>query len=105
MEASTEELTAIVDLRMDADVERAYRLPGSGSPSALYVLDGQQIAAVASTADGRELAPGSEDDRAVLTFWADEARILVTEGSPSSIWSGGIIGGGVVRSVRCKRDR
>jgi hypothetical protein len=68
------------------------------------VFDGQQIGALASTADGRDLAPGSQHDGALLTFWDDVARILVTEGSPFSIWYGGTIGDGVVRSVGWKRD-
>jgi hypothetical protein len=66
------------------------------------VFDGQQIGARASTADGRDFTPGSEHDSALLTFWADEARILVTQGSPFSIWYGGIVGDGVVRSVGWK---
>lgn len=104
MDASTEKLTAVVDLRLNADADRAYRLPGSGSPSLLYVFDGQQIGALARTADGRDLVPGSEHQGALLTFWADEVRILVAEGSPFSIWYGGIVGDGVVRSVGWIRD-
>lgn len=68
------------------------------------MFDGQQIGALASTADGRDFAPSSQHDGACLAFWADEARILVTEGSPFSIWYGGTIGDGVVWPVGWKRD-
>ena len=104
MTASTEELTAVVDLRLHADAGRAYHLPGDGSRSLLYVFDGQQIGAMAVTADGRDLVPASEHEGVVLTFWADEARILVTAGSKFSVWYGGTVGEGIVRSVGWNSD-
>lgn len=103
--SSIEELTALVDLRLHAATDRAYRLPGSGSRSLLFVFDRKQIGAMASTADGRDLAPGTKHDAALLTFWEDEVRILVTEGSPFSIWYGGVVGNGTVRSVGWKNAR
>lgn len=104
MASSTEELTAVVDLHLHPAVDRAYRLPGAGSRSLLYVFDGQQIGAQAVTADGRDLVPGSEHTATVLTFWADEARIIVTEGARFSVWYGGTVGDGLVSSVGWKRD-
>jgi hypothetical protein len=97
--ASAEELTAIVDLRFNSEVGGAYRLPGAGSKSLLYVFDGKQIGARAASADGDDLVPGSQHEEVLLTFWADEARILVTQGAAFEVWYGGIVGEGVVESV------
>jgi hypothetical protein len=96
---SAEELTAVVDLRLYAQADRAYRLPGTGSPSLLYVFNEQQIGALATTADERDLVPGSEHTGVLLTFWTDEARILVAEGASLAVWYGGVVGEGEVRSV------
>lgn len=35
----------------------------------------------------------------LLTFWTDEARILVAEGASLAVWYGGVVGEGEVRSV------
>lgn len=100
--ASAEELTAVVDLRLNSGAGRAYRLPGAGTRSLLYVFGRHQIGALAITADGRDLVPGSEHDGAQLTFWVDQARSLVSEGSSFAVWYGGIVGHGEVQSVGWK---
>jgi hypothetical protein len=56
--ASADELTAVIDLRLYAEPDNAYQPPGAGSRSLLYVFDGQQIWALAATADGRDLLLG-----------------------------------------------
>lgn len=99
MAASTEELSAVVDLRLRDGAGRTYRLPGAGSRSLLYVFNGQRIGAHATTADGCDLVPGSEHEGVVLNFWADEARDLVAVGSTFEVWYGGIVGDGEVQSV------
>jgi hypothetical protein len=100
--ASAKDLTAVVDLCLDADADRAYRLPGAGSRSLVYVFDGREIGALAVTADGRDLVPGSEHEGARLTFWVDKARILVSEGSSFAVWYGKVVGHGLVQSVGWK---
>jgi len=94
-----EKLTALVNLSLFAQAERAYRLPGAGSRSLLYVFDGRQIGAHVVTADGRDLVPGSEHKGVLLTFWTDEARILVVQGISFEVWYGGVVGEGKVQSV------
>jgi len=74
-------------------------LSGNGSRSLLYVFDGRQIGAMAVTADAAELVPGSNHDAVVLTFWADEARTIVAKEARFSVWYGGTVGEGSVRSV------
>lgn len=98
MYTSAEELTAVVDLRLAAH-DRTFRLPGTGSPSLLYVFDGQQIGARAVTLDGSDLMPNSTHEGVALTFWADEARVLVVPGQTFMVWYGGDVGEGTVRSV------
>jgi hypothetical protein len=99
MASSADKLTAIVDLRLNSDGGHAYRLPGAGSRSLLYVFDGKQIGAHAATADGKDLVPGSQHKHVLLAFWTNYARILVSESATFEIWYGDIVGDGVVRSV------
>jgi hypothetical protein len=84
---------------MHAEADRAFRLPGAGSRSLLYVFGGQQIGANAVTSDGRDLVPGSSHDGVVLTFWDDAARIAVTAHSEFFLWYGGRVGNGFVQSI------
>jgi hypothetical protein len=97
--ANTEGLTAVVHLHLHDAAGRAYRLPGAGSRSLLYVFDGQQIGALATTADERDLVPGSQREGVLLRFWTDEARGLVAVGSSFTVWYGSIVGDGEVQSA------
>ena len=95
----SEPFVAVVSLALDAGEDRAYRLPGKGTPSLLYVFDGQQIGAFAETADGQDLTPGSSHVGLRLTFWAPEAPNWVREGSTFDVWYGGTVGHGSVERL------
>ena len=62
-------VTAIARLDLDSLDDRQYQLPGSGTPSLIYVFGpDEQIGARAYTADGRDLTPGSTHDDIRLDF-------------------------------------
>ena len=91
---------AIVRLELDALDGRHFRLPGDGTRSLIYVFgDAEQVGARASTADGRDLTPGSTHDSVRLDFWAPQAGDVVHVGRAFEIWYGGTVGRGSVESV------
>ncbi len=47
---------------------------------------------------GAELVPGKDTDAEVL-FWADEARIYATVGTPFELWYGRPVGHGTVTAL------
>jgi hypothetical protein len=95
----SEPFFAIVSITLDASEDRAYRLPGAGTRSLLYVFDGQQIGARAETMDGQDLVPGTTHSGVRLTFWAPEAPDIIHEGSGFDVWYGGTVGHGSVESL------
>lgn len=76
--------TAVVRLVFDSSEDRSFRLPGSGSPSLLYVFEGKQIGALAETSDGEDLTPGTSHEGVRLTFWAPESEAIVRPPSLSA---------------------
>jgi len=66
----------------------------------IYVFgDAEQVGARASTADGRDLMPGSTHESVRLDFWAPQAEVLIRVGRAFEIWYGGTVGHGSVESV------
>ena len=91
---------AIVRLELDASEDRHFRLPGDGTPSLIYVFgEDEQIGALASTADGRDLTPDTSHGSVRLDFWAPQAKDIVRAGRAFEIWYGGTVGRGSVDSV------
>lgn len=64
----------------------------------LFVFDGRQIGAEAASRSG-DFVPGSEHPSVSLTFWAEDARVMVTPNRSFEVWYGGVIGNGRVDSV------
>jgi hypothetical protein len=83
--------------------DRAFNLPGTGSPSLLFVFSGQQLGALAVSSDDRGFAPGTIHDHVRLTFWASEASDQVHPGDNFDIWYGGIVGHGSIESIEMER--
>jgi len=83
--------------------DRRFRCPGSGCRSFLYRFETAEsmLGAHAVTADGHDLAPGTEHQGAVLAPWAEIAQVFeVAVGDRFIIWYGGDVGEGIVTAVR-----
>lgn len=92
--------SARATLDLNADDTRHYRLPHDGTPSLLYVFDGQQLGARAYSASGQDFAPGTSQQDVRLEFWADEPWTnVVVPGAEFVIWYGGDVGRGRIESV------
>jgi hypothetical protein len=92
----------VVDLQLWPS-DRRFRLPGGGSRSLLYRFSEPAIliGAQAVTADGRDLAPGTNHQGVVLAPWAEVPEVYeVAAGSRFSVWYGGDVGEGIVTAVR-----
>lgn len=83
---------------MDADAEREYSLPGRGSRSMLFVFDGRQVGAHATSESG-DFVPGSTHESVSPMFWDDAALALVRPGASFDVWYGDTIGSGRVEAV------
>jgi hypothetical protein len=93
-------VTAIARLDLDPLDDRHYALPGTGSPSLIYVFSpDEQIGARARNADGRDLIPGSSHASLRLDFWAPVAEEIVRVGRHFDVWYGGTVGRGVIESI------
>ena len=86
-----------MSLHLDDAPRRSYCLP-QATRSLLFVFDGLQIGAVASS--GKEFAPGTRHAEVHLTFWAEaDAQALVHPGDEFTVWYLGTVGRGRVHSA------
>ena len=88
----------MVSLALVVDAGRDFSLPGLGSRSMLFVFDGQQVGAQATSESG-DFVPGSIHPSVSLTFWDDAALAMVTPSASFDVWYGGTVGRGWVESV------
>lgn len=56
------------------------------------------LGAMLTPRNAAELAPGQDTDAEVL-FWADEARIHATTGTPFELWYGRPVGNGTITAL------
>lgn len=84
----------------DGRCRRHFKLPANGTPSLLFVFEGDiQLGARAYSEGAQDFAPGSEQ-RVRLDFWADEEWTdVVQAGALFKVWYGGDVGHGKIENV------